>query len=664
MRVAAAGSRFSLTTDFFENQDIARRNTGRLVFLFALALIATVAVLYALAVAVTGYQGTDPRTGSMVWRAEWWNPDLLVMIALATLAVVGGGSLYKIVQLRAGGGESVAESLGGRLLNADSSDPVERKLLNVVEEMAIAAGTPTPPVYLLTQEGGINAFAAGFASGDAVVAVTRGAVENLSRDELQGVVAHEFSHILNGDMRINIRLMGVLHGILILGIIGYFLFRSSMFGAAVSRRGSRDQSGMAMIAIGLGLMLIGFVGSFFGSMIKASVSRQREFLADASAVQFTRNPGGIAGALKKIGGFAAGSNIENPNAPEASHLFFSLGVKAGLSSVFATHPPLTERIQRLDPSWQPGDSQQIEDATSASRAPAAAAAMGFAAAGETTSELASAPGASAFEQIGKPTQAHLAYAAQLVERVPAAVARAVHEPYGVRAVIYALVIDRDPEARARQFTQLERHADAGVIAATRQLLPVVEDLDPGLRLPLIDMALPALRALSEPQYRSFERNLSALVEADDKIDLFEWTLQRVLLAHLRPHFEKVKPPRVHHRSLRRLEREVATVLSTLACVDRSDEDALHRAFERAAAHVNLPKLSPLPQQQCGLAEMDRALLALAEITPGRKRQILMACAEIIAADRQVSVQEAELFRAVSDTLGCPVPPLLPGQTLA
>jgi len=271
-----------LTTDFFENQDIARRNTGRLVFLFALALIATVAVLYALAVAVTGYQGTDPRTGSMVWRAEWWDPDLLVMVALATLTVVGGGSLYKIVQLRAGGGESVAESLGGRLLNADSSDPVERKLLNVVEEMAIAAGTPTPPVYLLTQEGGINAFAAGFASGDAVVAVTRGAVENLSRDELQGVVAHEFSHILNGDMRINIRLMGVLHGILILGIIGYFLFRSSMFGAAVGRRDSRDQSAMAMIAIGLGLMLIGFVGSFFGSMIKASVSRQREFLADAT----------------------------------------------------------------------------------------------------------------------------------------------------------------------------------------------------------------------------------------------------------------------------------------------------------------------------------------------------------------------------------------------
>jgi Zn-dependent protease with chaperone function len=652
-----------LTTDFFENQDIARRNTGRLVFLFALAVIATIAMLYALAAVITGYQGADPRTGATLWNIQWWNPDLLLTVALATLAVVGGGSLYKIVQLRTGGGESVAESLGGRLVHADSSDPVERRLLNVVEEMAIAAGTPAPPVYLLSQEGGINAFAAGFAAGDAVVAVTRGAVENLSRDQLQGVIAHEFSHILNGDMRINIRLMGVLHGILILGIIGYFLFRSSMYGAAAARRGSRDQSGMALVAAGLGLMVIGFVGSFFGSMIKASVSRQREFLADASAVQFTRNPGGIAGALKKIGGFALGSNIESPNAPEASHLFFSLGVRSGLSSVFATHPPLAERIQRLDPSWQPHDSRQVEDTASAGRSPAAATATGFASAAETASERASAPGASALEQIGRPTQAHLIQAARLVQQIPAALSRAVREPYGVRAAIYALVIDRDPGARAKQLAQLDRDADAGVIAATRQLLPVTQELDPALRLPLIDVALPALRALSEPQYRRFKRNLSALVEADDKIDLFEWTLQRILLHHLRPHFEKVKPPRVRHMSLRRLEPAVATVLSTLAYADRADEDALRRAFGRAAAHLNLPKLSPLPPQHCDLAAMDRALLALAEVTPGRKRQILTACAEIIAADRQVSVPEAELFRAISSALDCPVPPVLPGQTL-
>jgi len=616
-------------------------------------------MLHALAAIVTGYQGVDPHTGATLWNIEWWDPDLLLKVALATLVVVGGGSLYKIVQLRAGGGETVAEALGGRLVHADSSDPVERRLLNVVEEMAIAAGTPAPPVYLLRQEGGINAFAAGFASSDAVVAVTRGAVENLSRDQLQGVIAHEFSHILNGDMRMNIRLMGVLHGILILGIIGYFLFRSSMYGAAMGRRGSRDQSGLALVAAGLGLMVIGFVGSFFGSMIKASVSRQREFLADASAVQFTRNPGGIAGALKKIGGFALGSNIESPNAPEASHLFFSLGVSSGLSSVFATHPPLAERIQRLDPSWQPHDSQEIEDAASAGRAPTAATATGFASAGETASEL-----PSALEQIGRPTQAHLIQAARLVQQIPVAIARAVHEPYGVRAVIYALVIDRDPGARAKQLAQLDRDADAGVIAATRQLLPVAQELDPALRLPLIDMALPALRALSEPQYRRFERNLTALVEADDKIDLFEWTLQRILLHHLRPHFEKVKPPRVRHTSLRRLEPAVATVLSTLAYVDRTDEDALHRAFGRAAAHLNLPKLSPLPPQDCDLAALDRALLALAEVTPGRKRRVLMACAEIIAADRRVSVPEAELFRAISNALGCPVPPLLPGQTLA
>jgi hypothetical protein len=446
---------------------------------------------------------------------------------------------------------------------------------------------------------------------------------------------------------------------LIIGIIGYFLLRTTMFGAGVGRRGDRGRSGMALVAIGAGLMVIGFVGSFFGGMIKASLSRQREFLADASAVQFTRNPGGIAGALKRIGGFALGSKVESPNAPEASHLFFSLGV----SSLFATHPPLAQRIRRLDPSWQPGDSRHIEDTVSTGRAPTDAAATGFAPAADTAPELASEPGASALEQIGKPTRAHLTQATRLVRRIPVAIGRAVREPYGVRAVIYALVIDRDPEARARQLAQLDRHADAGVIAATHKLLPAVQELDPSLRLTLVDMALPALRALSEPQYRSFELNLSALVEADEEIDLFEWTLQWILLRHLRPSFESVKPPRVRHDSLRRLEPEVATVLSTLAYADGAHEAALLRAFGRAAAHLELPQLSLLPPQRCSLAAMDRALLALAEVTPDRKRRILMACAEIIAVDRRVSVPEAELFRAVSDALGCPVPPLLTGQTL-
>ena len=337
-----------MATDFFERQDITRRNTGRLVLLFVLAVIAIMVSIYLLLAATMGYLNQNPETGAIDWSLA--NDLQLVGIAVVgTLVVVGGGALFKTAQLR-GGGRVIAEELGGRRLNPDTSVSGERQLLNVVEEMAIASGTPAPPVYLLDEEGGINAFAAGFTINDAVIGVTRGAVERLSRDELQGVIAHEFSHILNGDMCLNIRLIGFLYGILIIGMLGYFMLRVSAFSSYRHRRSSRDSSPLALLALGAGLMVVGFLGTFFGNLIKAGVSRQREFLADASAVQFTRQPAGIAGALKRIGGFLSGSTVQSPNAPEANHMFFGKAT-SGLSGLFATHPPLADRIRKLEPSW-------------------------------------------------------------------------------------------------------------------------------------------------------------------------------------------------------------------------------------------------------------------------------------------------------------------------
>ena len=637
-----------MSTRFFENQDAARRNTARLVFLFALAVVAINGMLYALAVALTGVEH-DPYTGQSGVVLQWWQPELLATVSLATLAIVAAGSLYKIAQLR-GGGAVVAESLGGTLVAADTGDPDERRLLNVVEEMAIASGTPTPPVYLLREEQGINAFAAGFSPGDAVVGVTRGCVQQLSRDELQGVIAHEFSHVLSGDMRLNIRLMGVTHGILIIGIIGYFLMRSSMF-AGHGRR-SRDNSGMALLAAGVGLMIIGFLGTFFGNLIKASVSRQREFLADASAVQFTRNPEGIAGALKKIGGYEGGSILESPNAPESSHLFFSKGLRGGLQMLFSTHPPLDARIRRLDPSWE-GEARAV----AAGAAPAAAGASAFAG-------LPEEPDGSAIEQVGEPTAAHVAYASALVRDLPPAVAAAVHEPYGSRAVIYALLIDRDADPRKRQLDQLQRFGEDGIDHATLRLLPEIERLDGRARLPLVDMALPALRALSPPQYRAFEHNVQALVAADQQIDLFEWTLQRLLLTHLRPHFERVKPPRIRYASLERLASECSVVLSALVYVGHHSEATVQGAFQAGAAQ--LAGLAPqlLPPDRCALRDLDAAFERLAQVQPSSLQPLLAACAACIAADHTVTPDEGELMRAIADALGCPMPPLLPGQALA
>ena len=608
--------------------------------LFGLAVVALTASLYALAVVVSGYQGTDSRTGAIQWALQWWDPGLMLGVALGVGAVVGGGSLYKISQL-AGGGRVVAEHLGGRLLHPDASDPHERVLLNVVEEMSIASGTPTPPVYVLDSEPGINAFAAGFSPTDAVIGVTRGTLEKLPRPELQGVIAHEFSHILNGDMRLNVRLIGVLHGILILGILGYFLLRSSMFSGAARGRSSRDQSALALLAIGLGLMVVGFLGSFFGNWIKASVSRQREFLADASAVQFTRNPTGIAGALKRIGGFTEGSQIESPNAPEASHMFFGQALSR---SVFATHPPLSDRIQRLDPSFA-GDS--VVDTGTVSDPGIAPA-------------LAGPVGASAFSpeavaaQVGRPTSAHIEYAHALLEDLPEDLRAAAHDPYGARALVYALVIGREEPARSSQLDRLREHADSGVAQLTQKLLPRLEGLGAAVRLPLVDTALPALRELSPAQYGVFRDNLEVLVRADDRIDLFEWTLLRLLMAHLRPHFEKVPRPRNRHSSLARLGEPCGVVLSMLASAAGGTDDG----FRRGAEALGLPGLDQIPAERCDLSQMDVALLTLAEASPTVKRRIVVACAECVSADGRITPEEAELLRATADTLGCPMPPLL------
>ncbi len=286
---------------------------------------------------------------------QWWHPEFFIVTSGSVLLVITIGSLYKMTML-SGGGESVALALGGRKVPANTRDLAERILLNVVEEMALASGTPVPPVYIMDDEEGINAFAAGTTPQNAVIGITRGAILTLKRDELQGVIAHEFSHILNGDMRLNIRLMGLLHGILVLALIGYMVLRivGNSPGRVSTRRSSDDNKGaggliLAILAAGVALLIIGYVGVFFAHLIKSAVSRQREFLADASAVQFTRNPSGIADALKKIGGWSKSSKITSPRAEESSHMFFG---SAMMLSFFATHPPLAQRIQRIDPNFK------------------------------------------------------------------------------------------------------------------------------------------------------------------------------------------------------------------------------------------------------------------------------------------------------------------------
>ena len=638
-----------MATDFFERQDIARRNTTRLVILFALAVLTLIVSIDLLLAGVLGYLGRNPDTGAINWALAA-DPQVLGLSVIGTLLVAGGGTLFKIAQLR-GGGQVVAEQLGGRLLNPDSTDPSEQQLLNIVQEMAIASGAPTPPVYLMDNEAGINAFAAGFTPSDAVIGVTRGAADAFTRDELQGVIAHEFSHILNGDMRLNIRLIGLLHGILIIGLLGYFVLRMAAFSGVGRSRSRENSSPLPMLALGAGLMAVGFFGTLFGNLIKAAVSRQREFLADASAVQFTRHPAGIANALKRIGGATAGSGIESPNAPEASHMFFGLATSglSGLSGLFATHPPLAERIRRIEPSWDGALAEEQAAAGTQAAAPGASAFAGGAA----------SVGAPSVEQVGQPAgEAHIQYAARLVKSLPAQLVSAAHETYGARAVVYALLLDHEAEPRERQLEHLKQAADPGVYEETLRLMPFVQQLDMRARLPLLDMSLPALRGLVSAQYDLFKGNVAALVEADNTIDLFEWSLHRILLHDLEAHFVKRRPPRVRHRTLAAVRPHAELLLSMLAYAGHRDLESAQHGFEQAKRSLGLPDARLHPADAVQFAALDAALAAVEESAPKVKRQVLRAAVACIAADRTVTATEAELLRAMSASIGSPMPPLL------
>ena len=648
--------------DFFQSQDVARRKTALLVAYFVLAIVLMIAAIYAAAVAVFSL-ASQPSPDAM---PAWWYPDLLAGIALVTLAVIALGSLYKTWELRAGG-ERVASMLGGRRVDPHTTRLEERRLLNVVEEMALASGVPVPPVFVLDREPGINAFAAGYTPGDAVIGVSRGTLDHLTRDELQGVMAHEFSHILNGDMRLNLRLIGLLHGILLVAIIGYYMMRFGGGSGDSGRRSSKGGGGQ-IVLLGLAVLAIGYTGLFFARLIKAAVSRQREYLADAAAVQFTRNPGGIAGALKKIGALAAGSHMETAEAEVASHMFFGNAIRNLWFEPFATHPPLVERIRRIDPQFdgQFPRLQPVSPKTPAAppappraRVPVLGDVLGPAGARlplDPSLVLAAA---------GAPNRQHVAYAQQVIGSLPERLAAAVRSSFSARAVVLAMLLDRDERVRGAQLEAVQRHLGSALCEETLQLAPLVAAQGPAGRLPLVQMAQPTLRQMSLPQYRSFRAAVEELVQADREVSMFEFALQRVLLARLDRHFFGGKPVGVRYPALGGLTRELASVLSALAHLGHSDERAARQAFAHAYAALGLA--SPLElrsREECRAEILGPALDKLAQSAPPIKKRLLNAAIRAVSLDGRVTLGEAELLRAVADSLDCPLPPLLAGQAAA
>lgn len=622
--------------DFFRSQDVARRKTGWLVLYFVLAVIGVVAAVVLVAVIAVNI-ASDQKAAL--------TPPVVLAAGGAALVVIFLGTAFKTAQLSSGG-KVVAESLNGRPLNSSTTDPLERRLLNVVEEMAIASGVPTPPVYVMDDETEINAFAAGFAPGDAVIGVTRGSMEQLTRDELQGVIAHEYSHILNGDMRLNLRLMGLVHGILVIALTGTFLLRI-MGNTRISRSDGDKKDGgnlaIAILILGVGLYIVGWIGVVFGRLIKAAVSRQREFLADASAVQFTRNPLGIAGALKRIGGYG-GSKLKAPNAEVASHLYFGDGMGFWASSPFATHPPLPDRILRLDPSFK---GQMIDDPPPTPPGIEEASTAGFAASPRPRRAISTEE---AISSVGDVRPDHVNYAAKLVASLPEKLQEAAHDPFSSRAVVLALLFSETKDGS----TNWADKVDAKLAGEAERLFPMTKELPLEQRLPLLELCFPALQQLSLDQRRAFRRDVDAAAGADAKITLFEYTVQRTLLRRL---LEEPKPIKSSVSKLSYVSGSAERLLGALSYLGSPDGPAF--AFDVGAARLGIDVKLP-DKDECDLRAVDAALEVLHGLTPKLKRRLLDACAACVGADGKIAVKEAELFRAVADALDCPVPPLIAG----
>jgi len=662
---------------FFEHQDVARRNTKLLVVLYVLAVAAViVAVDIVLAVAWIATGNVDATlqhaSSDSILRAV--PASVYLWGALGTGGVIFAVSAWNVSKL-GGGGSAVAEMVGARRVEPGTRDPLERRLLNVVEEMAIASGVRVPAVYVMDGEAGINAFAAGWSVSNSVVAVTRGTLETLNRDELQGVVAHEFSHILNGDMRLNIRMIGVLAGIVFIGSIGEFLMRSQRGGS------SKNSGGSYLVVAGLALMVIGYVGLFFSRLIKAAVSRQREFLADASAVQFTRNPDGVAGALDRIRNASRGTLIENAHAEDLSHMFFADSVKVWFGGLFDTHPPLEERIARAHPRFQPATYRQKrlptepsddEAAKAGLKKEEAAKAIVFGAvasmqdpAGRRGSDIGTQWGRSAGDSaalVGTVDGGKVDYAKRLLAALPAGLRDQLHDPDGARAALVAMLLAPADDVLQAQFAALNGAGLEKLSADAAAILPLTRKLGPAFHLPAIDLALPAVKASPQAAHDELVKALDLVIQADRRVSLHEFVVLTLVRDQLAP---RAKGPAPAGRRITELEPEARLLLSLIAHAGTRQDatgrrgEALQAAIDAGAKEMSLGPVAPAgAAAELTLSKAGAAFAALKALAPMQKAVLVKGLFATVSHDGSIRLVEAELMRLAGAVLDCPLPPLL------
>lgn len=660
--------------DFFEAQDRARRTTWKLVALYAIAVILIIASVYLVALALFGYAGEAPPGASLA--DQLWQPELLTAVSITLVVIILIGTLFRVAQLRKGG-SAVAEMLGGRKLEPSTRDPKERRLMNVVEEMSIASGITVPDVYVLDNEENINAFAAGFGTNDAAIGVTRGTLDKLNRDELQGVIAHEFSHIFNGDMRLNIRLIGILNGILLLHLMGMILMRTAAFSRIAGRGGGRGGGGgaqatLALMLFGVALLIIGYIGMLFGRMIQAAISRQREYLADAAAVQYTRNPDGIAGALRKIGQKKEGGKINDGHSMEMSHLFFASSFHSALDRLFATHPPIEKRIRAIDPAYDQENQKKkarlkkrlekdrIAGAEAAAdRAKDAGSAAGAGGIGQAMGGIGESHPALRPEvilaAIGTVSGGQIDRAGKLLENIPVKLRDAAHEPFEAEVLVVALLLSgREPAAETVPDWFHDRAGQQPANAA-QDFLQKLKQGDREWFLPLAELALPTLRQMSDEQYRTFRETIEQLIREDESVSLFEFALEKMIVRQLDTAFSDKKQPRIRHHHFKTLGQELSILLSAMAHESESDSRDAWRAGLEPVKKLLPGDVSLLEPGECTPDKLDKALREIAASANPVKKYVLSALVHCSTSDDRISIRERELLRAVSEAIDCPIP---------
>jgi len=639
--------------NFFEAQAKAKRSTFALVALFLLGVIGIILMTSLFIMFIYGYflDGEILRSPSaFITLFEW---RIFFITTGAVLAVVILGSLYKLNQLSAGG-HVVADALNGELIPRDTTNFKYRQLLNVVEEMSIASGISAPPVYVLNEDG-INAFAAGLTYDDAVIGITEGALQIFTREELQGVIAHEFSHIFNGDMRLNIRITGLLHGILLIGLIG----REVLYSMGRSRRrtrirtssssGKKNNGQGAVVMLGLGLTIIGFVGTTIGEIIKAFISRQREYLADASAVQYTRYPEGIANALRKIGG--ASSVIEATSSSTFSHLYFANGIKGFWANLFSTHPPLNKRISRVYPRWDGSYLTHREKNDLYERKSKSKKKEQLFEAVTTTAIL------STIEQIGEPNEQRVDEASSLLESIPNSIKSMSENPLSAQAVIFALLCSNDKEQKDKQMKCVELCSTI-LLKQTSLALIYIEELPRKNYLTLMRLCITSLKMMSLTQYKTFKKCSKDLIQADNKLTLLEWNMQHLIFTPLDIVFGINKTPKERYSNLGDIREEVSIFISILAKEQKSNEEFAKEAFDTAKKSVGASSLKYIDIKEDIYDVLERSVKTLESAKLGVRKKILDMAVIALEYDGVISAQDLEMLNATASILRLPLPLVL------